>query len=141
MYEHMNNSVYFHLYFYYAFALDFCLIATRFDSIINAYLIKHCAFRPSSECIGLVVNSQCNYFSPVAFPAVLDLGLRVVKLGYSSVAYEVGVFEQKKVTVSAVGGYTHVFVERGQNRPAQNGIPSQVRTGLQKLLQPEVPKL
>ena len=108
----------------------------RFDSIINAYLIQHCAFHPtSSDCIGLVVYSYCNYFSPVSFPVVLDLGLRVTKLGHSSVTYEVGVFEQGKGTVNAVGGYTHVFVEREKNRPAQNGLPNEIRSGLRRLLQ------
>lgn len=142
MYEHMNNSIYFHLYIFTVSASSFFLIATRFDSIVNAYLIHHCALDPlSSECVGLVVQSQCNYFSPVAFPAVLDLGLQVIKLGYSSVTYEVGVFQQGKETVNAVGGYTHVFVEREKFRPAPNGIPKQARRGLQKLLQSKKPKL
>lgn len=142
MYEHMNNSIYFHLYIFTVSTFSFFLIATRFDSIINAYLIQHCVFDPaSSECIGLVVHSQCNYFIPVAFPAVLDLGLQVIKLGHSSVTYEVGVFEQGRETVCAVGGYTHVFVGREKNRPAPNGMSNQVRRGLQKLLQAKKPKL
>ena len=77
----------------------------------------------------------------MAFPVVLDLGLQVTKLGHSSVTYEVGVFEQGKESVSAVGGYTHVFVERERNRPAPNGMPDEIRHGLQKLLQAKKPKL
>lgn len=50
-------------------------------------------------------------------------------------------FEQGKEYVSAVGGYTHVFVERGKKIPGLDGMPSQVRSGLQKLLQVDKPKL
>ncbi|KAK0507953.1 hypothetical protein JMJ35_009842 [Cladonia borealis] len=126
MYDHMNNSVYSFL----------------FDSIINAYLIEHCDLRPpASPQIGLVVNSHCDYFGSVGFPMVVELGLRVNKLGKSSVAYEVGVFEKGKDDVRAVGGYTHVFVERERNRPAPNGMSEDIRRGLKKLLENGTPKL
>ena len=72
---------------------------------------------------------------------VLDLGLRVNKLGKSSVAYEVGVFEKGKNDVKVVGGYTHVFVERQKNRPAPNGMLEDIRRGLKRLLNDETPKL
>lgn len=95
-YVHVNNSIYYHL----------------FDSIVNTYLIEHCGLSPTdSKQIGLVVSSWCQFFSPVSFPAVLDLGLRATKLGRSSVAYEVAVFEEGHDTPSAVGGYIHVFVD------------------------------
>ena len=84
-----------------------------------------------SKQIGLVVSSWCNFFSPVSFPAVLDLGLRVSKLGSSSVAYEVAVFEEGQDVPSAVGGYTHVFVDSVTRKSAQ--IDNKVRTGLSKL--------
>lgn len=71
----------------------------------------------------------------------IDLGLRVNKLGKSSVAYEVGVFEQGKDDVRAVGGYTHVFVEREKNRPAVNGMSDGIRRGLERLLRDGTPKL
>ncbi|KAF9478089.1 thioesterase, partial [Pholiota conissans] len=94
-YSHMNNSIYYHL----------------FDSIVNTYLIEKCGLDPkTSPLIGLVVSSYCQFFAPLGFPQVLDLGLRVNKLGNSSVSYEVGVFEQGKDVPAAVGGYTHVFV-------------------------------
>ncbi|KAH7910377.1 thioesterase [Hygrophoropsis aurantiaca] len=96
-YSHINNSIYYHL----------------FDSVVNAYLIERCALMPSESAqIGLVVSSQCQFFAPLSFPQVLDLGLRVNKLGMSSVTYEVGVFEEGKDTPAAVGGYTHVFVDQ-----------------------------
>ncbi|KAL9099763.1 MAG: hypothetical protein Q9163_004781 [Psora crenata] len=108
-----------------------------FDSIINAYLMAHCDRNPStSDQIGLVVSSYCHFFAPVGFPVLLDLGLRVNKLGRSSVTYEVGVFEHGCEHVKAVGGYTHVFVDRKAPTmaPAAHGIPAVVRIGLAKLV-------
>lgn len=140
--DHMNNSVYSFLYLLSRCSSWCKLIQDRFDSIINAYLIEHCGRRPStSSQIGLVVNSHCDYFGSVGFPMVVELGLRVNKLGKSSVEYEVGVFEKGKGDVRAVGGYTHVFVERERNRPAPNGMSEDIRRGLNKLLDNGTPKL
>src|SRR5436309_4167165 len=97
VYHHLNNSVY----------------AFLIDSVINAYLIEHCGLEPATSAqIGLVVSSYCDFFGSVAYPAVVELGLRVLKLGKSSVLYEVGIFEQGQDTVKAVGGFIHVFVEQ-----------------------------
>ena len=91
-----------------------------FDSVVNTYLITHCGLTPPhGEQIGLVVSSFCHFFAPLSFPSVLDLGLRVSKLGKSSVTYEVGVFEEGKDRPSAVGGYTHVFVENENRKSTQ----------------------
>ena len=118
MYNHMNNNVY----------------AIMIDSIINAYLIEHCGREPyTSTEVGIVVHSEYTFFRSVRYPAVLDLGLRVNKLGRSSVTYEVGVFEQDDQEVKAVGGYTHVFVDRQTNRPQISGMSNQVRDGLERL--------
>ena len=126
MYNHMNNSIYLFL----------------FDSIINTYLMEHCGRNPvSSEEVGIVVRSECNFFQSVAFPAMLDLGLKVSQLGESSVAYEVGVFEQGQEQVKAVGGYTHVFVDRAANRPMKSGMSTVIREGLMRLVSPEKAKL
>ncbi|EAU80486.1 thioesterase [Coprinopsis cinerea okayama7 len=115
-YSHMNNSIYYHL----------------FDSIVNTYLIEHCGQNPKeSPLIGLVVSSYAQFFSPVGFPQVLDLGLRVNKLGSSSVTYEVGVFEQGKDSPAAVGGYTHVFV--GSESRKSTPMAKTTREGLEKL--------
>jgi acyl-CoA thioester hydrolase len=138
MYGHMNNSIY----------------AFLFDSIVNSYLIAHCGLDPfsargssSSETaqqnipaekrsgqIGLVVSSYCDYFASVSFPDVLDLGLRVVKLGTSSVTFEIGVFRRGEDEVKVVGGYTHVFVQREGMRPTRTGMEKAIREGLEKLV-------
>ena len=64
---------------------------------------------------------------------MVDCGLRVSKLGKSSVTYEVGVFERGADDVRAVGGFTHVYVDRKSNRPLANGMPAQAREALQRL--------
>ncbi|KAI4093127.1 MAG: hypothetical protein LQ344_003110 [Seirophora lacunosa] len=119
MYAHLNNSVYGHL----------------FDSIINAYLITRCGLHPpTSPRIFLAVSTTAAFFAPVAFPAVVDLGLRVTKLGTSSVTYEVGVFEEGADEVRCVGGFVHVCVEKGTRRTAEGGMGDGVREGLRPLL-------
>ncbi|KAG0693586.1 HotDog domain-containing protein [Suillus ampliporus] len=115
-YSHINNSIYYHL----------------FDSVVNTFLIQQCGLTSDSAQIGLVVSSHCQFFSPLSFPQLLDLGLRVVKLGTSSVTYEVAVFEEGKDIPAAVGGYTHVFVERMSRKSTPMVTP--LREGLSRLL-------
>jgi acyl-CoA thioester hydrolase len=111
------------------------LIPSRFDSVVNTYLIQHCSLHPpTSQHIGLVVHSHCDYLAPVEFPAVLDLALRVNKLGKSSVTYEIAVFERGQDEVKAVGEFVHVFVDRQSRRPGKNGMSHQLRAGLEELL-------
>jgi acyl-CoA thioester hydrolase len=119
MYDHMNNSIYNFLY----------------DSVVNTYLIERCGLHPpTSSQYGLVVHSQNDYFGSIAFPAVAELGLRVNKLGKSSVTYEVALFERGIDEVKSVGEFVHVFVDRATARPAANGMDANIRGGLQKIL-------
>ncbi|PKY05557.1 putative thioesterase, partial [Aspergillus campestris IBT 28561] len=124
MYAHLNNTIY----------------AQLFDSIINTYLIDNCGMDPFSSSsssppssspsstgdklsqVAIMVNSYCDYFASVSFPDVLELGLRVNKLGSSSVTYEVGVFKEGDAAVKVVGGYTHVFCARDTMRPTGTGM-------------------
>ena len=80
------------------------------------------------------MHSSSEYFGSLAFPAMVDLGLRVNKLGKSSVTYEIGVFERGVEEVKAVGGFVHVFVDREKNRPAAGGMDQATREGLKRLL-------
>lgn len=119
MYDHMNNSVYYFL----------------MDSVVNAYLMTDCSLDPpTSPMIGLVVHSHCNYLSPVGFPALIDICLRVNALGKSSVTYEIGVFEKGIEEVKAVGEFVHVFVDRESRRPRAEGMLTGMRDGLGRLL-------
>lgn len=117
LYGHMNNAL------YYAF----------FDTVINQYLIAVGGLEiHTGEIIGLAVETQCQFFQPIAFPEVVDAGLRIGKLGNSSVRYEVGLFRQGDTEIAAYGYFVHVFVDRQNRRPTP--IPSSIRQSLERLI-------
>jgi acyl-CoA thioester hydrolase len=117
VYGHVNNVVYY----------------SYFDTVVNQYLVEQgVLFIQSSPIIGLVVETQCNYFSPITFPEVIDAGLRVAKLGNSSVRYEIGLFANDSQIASAQGHFVHVYVDRVSRQSAR--IPSDMRTALERLL-------
>jgi acyl-CoA thioester hydrolase len=100
--------------------------------VINAYLIKEGGLDiQAGETIGLCAESHCEYRAAVAFPDVVEAGLRVGHLGRSSVRYEIGLFKQGDEPAIAVGWFVHVFVDRAQRRPAE--IPAGLRAALERL--------
>lgn len=117
VYQHVNNVVYY----------------SYFDTVVNGYLIgKGVLDIGSSEVVGLVVETRCNYISPVAFPDTVHAGLRVANLGNSSVRYEVGIFRNDAQEASAQGHFVHVYVDRASNRPVP--IPASIRAALEPLV-------
>ena len=88
-----------------------------------------CGLRGS--VIGLVVETQCRYFSELAFPQAVDLGLRIGRLGTSSVRYEIGVFAEGEPAASAQGHFIHVYVERATRRPTP--LPAPLRAALEHI--------
>jgi acyl-CoA thioester hydrolase len=119
VYGHVNNVV------YYAF----------FDTAVNGHLIRAGCLDPqASAVIGLVVETQCRYFKPIAFPDVVHAGIRVAKLGRSSVRYEIGLFANDEESAAAQGHFVHVYVDRAANRPVP--IPADVRRVLEGLVRP-----
>jgi acyl-CoA thioester hydrolase len=117
VYGHVNNVV------YYAY----------FDTVINRWLIGEGGLDPStSDVIGLCVESQCRYLAPAAYPEDLEAGLRVTKVGRSSVRYEVGIFRQANGELLAFGHFVHVFVDRVGRRSTP--IPDRLRAALERLL-------
>jgi acyl-CoA thioester hydrolase len=110
-YGHVNNVV------YYAW----------FDTAVNAYLIEQGALDiDKGETIGLVVETQCNYFLPVTFPQPVEIGIRVAHVGSASVRYELGVFTTNAagefVVCAAKGHFIHVYVNKLTRRPAPLSI-------------------
>jgi acyl-CoA thioester hydrolase len=102
LYGHVNNVVYY----------------SYFDSIVNQYLIEHAKLDiHKGQQIGLMVNSNCNYYSSVAFPEKLIGAFAVARVGNSSVEYKVAIFKQNQKQASASGSMTHVFVNRETNKP------------------------
>ena len=71
----------------------------------------------NGQNIGLIVQSGCNYFSSFEYPENINAGIRVTKIGKSSVRYEVGLFKEKEELSSADGFFIHVYVDRKTNKP------------------------
>jgi acyl-CoA thioester hydrolase len=116
IYGHINNAVYYEF----------------IDAVVNRYLIDQGVLEPErSEVIGIVVESHCRFPKPITYPQAIDAGLKVVRIGTSSVAYEVGMFTEGESEASAVGGFTHVFVKRNEGRPVP--IPTGLRAALQRI--------
>ncbi|MEZ5646956.1 MAG: thioesterase family protein [Burkholderiaceae bacterium] len=117
VYGHVNNVVYY----------------SWFDTAVNAWLIEQGALDiHAGEVIGLVIETQCNYFAPLAFPQAVEAGLRVAHLGSSSVRYEVGLFAQGEPLTAACGHFIHVYVDRETRRPVP--LPTRLKETLQRLL-------
>ncbi|MEK6348046.1 MAG: thioesterase family protein [Burkholderia sp.] len=116
VYGHVNNVVYY----------------SYFDTVVNEYLIRTGVLDAErGETIGLVVETQCNYFAPLVFPQKIDAGLRVAKLGTSSVRYEIGLFAEGEASAAAQGHFVHVYVGRASRRPVP--LPDALRAALAPL--------
>ncbi|MCG2582955.1 thioesterase family protein [Massilia sp. TS11] len=116
IYGHVNNVVYYAL----------------FDTAVNQYLISHGVLDiHGGAVIAYVVDSGCAYFRPIAFPDLVHAGLRVSKLGSSSVRYEIGLYRNDETVPAAVGHFVHVYVDRASQRPVP--IPPATRALLQTL--------
>lgn len=116
VYGHVNNVVYY----------------SWFDTAVNAHLIEAGALDiHQGPVIGLVIETQCNYFAPLAFPQNVEAGLRVAHLGSSSVRYEVGLFAEGESLSAACGHFVHVYVDRHTRRPVP--LPETLKTTLETL--------
>ncbi|KAK5165082.1 uncharacterized protein LTR77_009179 [Saxophila tyrrhenica] len=120
MFHHLNNPVY----------------GVLIDSIINSYLIQQAGYSMANwKQIGLVGSTYCDYFGAAQYPGMLDVGLRVVRMGKSSIMYEVGIFQEGSEQVKAVGGFTQIWVDRASSKTLKDGIPKEVKEPLQPLLE------
>ena len=118
VYGHVNNVVYY----------------SWFDTAVNAHLIEQGALDiHHGETIGLVIETQCNYFAPLAFPQTIEAGIRVTKLSSSSVRYEIGLFAQGEDLCAARGHFVHVYVDKENRRPVK-ALPLKLKTVLETLV-------
>jgi acyl-CoA thioester hydrolase len=116
MYGHVNNVQYY----------------SYFDTVVNRYLIGAGALDiQSGSVIGLVVETHCNYFAPLAFPQDVHAGLRVAHIGSSSVRYEIGLFSPDQPLAAACGHFVHVYVDRAARRPVT--LPASLMQALEPL--------
>ena len=117
MYQHVNNVEYY----------------SYFDTVINEYIIREGGFDPfSDDVVGVCAESMFRFLLELSFPETVDAGLRVAKIGRSSVRYEVGLFRKSSDSPAACGHFVHVFVRRDSNTPTP--IPSSIRRALEKLI-------
>ena len=116
IYGHINNVT------YYAF----------FDTVVNAHLIERGVLDiEAGPVIGLVVETACRYFAPLAFPEALEGALRVEHIGRSSVRYGVAIFRTGEDRAAAAGHFVHVYVDRAVRRPV--ALPAALREELERL--------
>lgn len=117
VYGHVNNAL------YYAF----------FDTAINEYLIAEGGLDiTAGSVVAFAAESQCQYLRPLAFPGTIEIGLRVGKLGNSSVRYELAIFKQGETFAAAAGYFVHVFVNRETQKAAP--MPASIRAALERLI-------
>ena len=103
-----------------------------FDTVVNAYLIEAGVLDiEHGETVGLVVETGCNYFASISFPEPVTGGVRVERIGTSSVRYGVGIFRGEEERAAAAGHFVHVYVDRQTRRPTR--VPGPLRAVLEKL--------
>jgi acyl-CoA thioester hydrolase len=117
IYGHVNNVTYY----------------SYFDTAANRYLIEQGGLDISDgRIVGYVVNSGCEYHSPITYPEGIEAGIRVDRMGNSSVQYGIAIFREGVAQAAAHGHFVHVFVERAANKSVP--IPAGLRVALERLL-------
>jgi acyl-CoA thioester hydrolase len=116
VYGHVNNVVYY----------------SYFDTVVNSYLIEKGALDiAASPVIGLAVESKCRFMHELTYPEIVEAGLRVGRLGNTSVRYEIGLFRAGRAEPAATGYFVHVYVDRATRRPVP--LPQALRAALAPL--------
>ena len=118
-YQHVNNVVYY----------------SYFDTAVNQFLIAQGVLDIHADrVVGLVVDTGCSYFHSIAFPDTVHVGVRVARLGNSSVRYELALFKNDEAQPAAAGHFVHVYVDRDSNTPVS--VPDKVRQVLATIAAP-----
>jgi len=117
VYGHMNNVVHYSL----------------FDTAVNGWLIAQGLLDVTkSQTYGLVVETGCRYHAEMQFPDLVHAGLRIARIGTSSVRFEVGLFRNDEEEAAAEGFFVHVYVDRDTHRPV--AIEGDRRTAFEALV-------
>jgi acyl-CoA thioester hydrolase len=117
VYGHVNNVTYY----------------SYFDTVINTWLIQQAGLDIHAGAqIGLCAESHCTFLAPIEFPQTVEAGLRIEKLGRSSVRYAIGLFIEGAADAVAEGWFVHVFVDRATRKSTP--IPDKMRAAMQTLL-------
>lgn len=117
VYGHVNNVTYY----------------SYFDTAVNGFLMREAGLDyRASQAVGVVAETGCTFHGEIAFPDVLDVAIRVRRLGSSSVTYDIGIFRQGSDAPAATGYFVHVYVRHGEMTPVP--IPDAARAALSRLL-------
>jgi acyl-CoA thioester hydrolase len=117
VYGHVNNVTYY----------------SYFDTAVNLHLIEAGGLDMHEDtAFGVVAETGCRFFSELKFPDMIDAGLRVTRLGNSSVTYEIGLFRRDSDELAALGRFVHVWVDRETRRPVP--VPPKIRRALESLV-------
>lgn len=120
-YGHVNNVIYY----------------SWFDTAVNATLVNAGLLDiAAGPTIGLVVETGCRYQRSVAFPEPVEIGVRVARIGRSSVRWELAVFTAGHPEPAATGFFVHVYVDRTTRRPT--ALTNDWLSLLQKVSVPEL---
>ena len=119
VYGHMNNAAYFEL----------------IDTAVNAHLVEGGVDVRRLPAIGIVAEVSCRYFEEMGFPAPVDVGLAVERVGSSSIVYRIGLFQGDGDEANAEGRFVHVYVDNtvGEGRRPVVPIPAEVRLVAERL--------
>jgi acyl-CoA thioester hydrolase len=102
IYGHLNNTVHYRL----------------FDTAVNRFLIANQMLDfHQGKTVYLVVETGCTYFSELAYPDNLIVGLAISHLGNSSVRYQTALFRQGETKAAAAGQFVHVCVDKQTRQP------------------------
>lgn len=123
VYRHVNNVTYY----------------SWFDTIVARFLLGSGAINlTDSPVIGVVVETLCRYHAPIAFPETVTAGLRVERLGTTSLRFGIAIFREDDEMASAEGHFVHVYVDRAtQTRPTP--LPERLREAAAALVVPGAP--
>ena len=115
-YGHVNNVTYY----------------SYFDTVVNEHLVRAGGLDiRGSDAIGIVVETACRFHKPLSFPETIDAGMRIARIGRSSVCYEIGLFRRGQDDAAATGRFVHVWVDRATRQPVP--VPDAIRAALEPL--------
>ena len=113
-YGHINNVVYY----------------SWFDTAVNRFLVDNGLLDYENDRVrGIVIESKCTFLKEFTYPEVAQAGLRLRRLGNSSVSYDIGLFHIQDNAPAAIGYLVHVYVDRVSGKSVR--VPKRVCAGVE----------
>ena len=115
VFGHVNNVIYY----------------SYFDTAVTGWLAEHGLIGLREGPMWMVAETRCRFLGEVAFPEMVTVGIRLGRLGTSSVRYDLAVFRGEADAAAAEGHFVHVHVDRTSRRPV--AVPDNIRATLSEL--------